>query len=998
MKNRIFKLALSFSFLYLLTLLQAQVPEGGIRLNATTGTTFQQIGKCTATATEVTGQTFTQGIQITVQSDITNTWDAQVKFPSIAGIDVNDVLFVAFYARTLSSPQETGEGNVTVIAENNTTYAKDISYTITIGNEWRQYYASVISGSTLTASQISYSFHCGFPEQIIEVADVQFLNYKQTIALEELPVTEITYFGQDPDAAWRAPAEERINQIRKGVADIKIYDAAGQPAGGAGITVEMVQHQFGFGTAIASNEFNSNATYRNKVVELFNEVVFENDLKWPQFNPANTTNITRAMDTLDAHHIPIRGHNVIWPSWKFTPSILETLKDNPVALRNAIDNHIDQVTQFTSGRLNDWDVMNEPYSEHDIQDILGNEVMADWYKRTRQNDRSVKLYINDYSIISSGGKNTVKQDYYYNLIKEIEADGGQIDGIGFQGHFSTELTPITRVYEILERYADLGKEMKITEHDINTTQRGVQADYTRDFMTICFSHSSVKSLLVWGFWAGRHWKPESAFYAEDWSVRPHGEVWSDMIFNKWWTPETTLVADANGETSLEGFLGRYKYTVTLGDEVRSGFFTIDNSNQSGQKNEVIISLDLSIPETVKLSSSVTGFLCEGETTTLAAPEGDGLNYTWYRDGVELPEATPSIETGVAGNYTVKINKSGIVVLSDTLEVVVQDAPVAEMTPAGTSTLCQGETLTLNGNTGEGLSYSWRKNGQQVLGNSDELEVVSSGTYSLITSLNGCKASSDQIVVTVGVKPEATITLSGDNPICEGEKTYLMATIATNIKYNWFRDNVELEKTERLLEVTETGSYTVETSIGDCSTMSDPVNIEVNPIPEAVITVTGALTFCEGSDVTLTGNSGEGLIYTWINGTSILDEAEQTIVVDESGSYSLMTTLENCSATSDPVIVTVLPATDPSCANSIVQREIPSTVYPNPFHGSFILNIPPDNSDEGIVQIINTAGKIVYSEALAPFTEMVQVQIADPGLYLLLIRKGTRMETLKVTGE
>ena len=93
-----------------------------------------------------------------------------------------------------------------------------------------------------------------------------------------------------------------------------------------------------------------------------------------------------------------------------------------------------------------------------------------------------------------------------------------------QGHFGTDLTPISRVYNILERFAELDKEIKITEFDINTTQRDVQADYTRDFMTILFSHSSVKSILVWGFWASRHWNPEAAFYEKDWTIRPHGEV------------------------------------------------------------------------------------------------------------------------------------------------------------------------------------------------------------------------------------------------------------------------------------------------------------------------------------------------------------------------------------------------------------------------------------------------------------------------------------------
>ena len=68
----------------------------------------------------------------------------------------------------------------------------------------------------------------------------------------------------------------------------------------------MVRHEFGFGTAIAANEFNTNDSYRNTLFEMFNEVVFENDLKWPQFNAeASNDHLIQAMDysgcTPDSH-------------------------------------------------------------------------------------------------------------------------------------------------------------------------------------------------------------------------------------------------------------------------------------------------------------------------------------------------------------------------------------------------------------------------------------------------------------------------------------------------------------------------------------------------------------------------------------------------------------------------------------------------------------------------------------------------------------------------
>jgi endo-1,4-beta-xylanase len=582
---------LIFASLLTWGILAAQIPAGGIQMNATTGTTHIKIGSSIVTEITIVDQPFTKGLRLVLPATVNNFWSEQVQFPTAVGIAANDVVLVAFYARTISSIQETGEGALTVVIENSTTYAKELSTKISIGSTWKQYYASAKCVSTLSATQVRYAFHTGYPSQVIEIADVQFLNYKTTLALKDLPITEITYSGQAADAPWRVAAADRIEQIRKGRVDIEVKDQHGNAVKDAEVSIEMVRHQFGFGTAIPASVFLNNAVFRNKVYELFNEVVFENDLKWPQFNPNSTLNLRRSLDSLERHQIPVRGHTVIWPSWKWCPPALQALSTNPAALTNEINKRIDDVTKFTKGRLNDWDVINEPYSERDIMNILGDEVMADWLKRVRQNDPDVKLYINDYGILSSGGMDIKKQDSYYNLIKYLDGLGAQVDGVGLQGHFSSELTPITKVYSIIERFATLGKDIKITEHDINITQRAVQAEYTRDFMTILFSHESVKSFMIWGFWQNSHWRPDAALFNADWTIRPHGEAWKELVFNQWWTKKKEKTTDSQGNVSFEGFLGTYNYTIKSGGKESTGVFEMNYSKQSGTANAVVLRME-----------------------------------------------------------------------------------------------------------------------------------------------------------------------------------------------------------------------------------------------------------------------------------------------------------------------------------------------------------------------------------------------------------------------
>ncbi len=764
------KHAVTITLLLIGKILFSQVPDGGIQLNATTGTTHQNIGVGQLSVVSVEDQPFTTALRLVVGANINNAWDSQIQFRAVEGIATNDVLLVAFYARTISSVQETGEGKLIATIENKSTYDKVIYQTVNIGQEWKQYYAPVVSNATLSASEVIYSFHTGFRSQTIEVADIKFLNYQQTLTIEDLPETEITYFGQAPDAEWRIEAEQRINQIRKGEMEIQIFDELGQPIKNADVSIEMIQHQFGFGSAIPAQRFMTNITFREKVYELFNEVVFENDLKWPGFNPNSTYNIRSTMDSLDKHNIALRGHNVIWPAWRWLPSSLEELANNPTALRVEIDKHIDEITQFTSGRLNDWDVINEPYSEHDVMDILGNEVMADWFKRVRQNDRAVKLYLNDYAILSGGGTNEVKQDFYYNLVQYIDSLGGEVQGIGLQGHFGSDLTSIPKIYSILDKFAGLEKDIKITEHDINITQREVQAEYTRDFMTICFSHPAVKSVMFWGFWENSHWMPDAALFNADWSIRLHGQMYIDMVFDQWWTPITQVITDESGRTYFEGFLGTYQYTVTDGENERTGTFTLNHSYQSEMPNSLIISLDDALPVQVKITSSKPAILCEGESVTLNAPIGDGLTYQWFNEDVLLDASTDSLETTQEGIYTVVVSKGEMEVASAPFEVVVNPYPEAKITADGELSFCPGGQVTLNANVADNITYTWYKGISRINGSVTSIDVNTSGTFKVVTNAKGCATESEPVVVTLysASNPECS---TGINELQDGWKVY-----------------------------------------------------------------------------------------------------------------------------------------------------------------------------------------------------------------------------------
>lgn len=583
----------TLSVLFSLTgIVLAQPPVGGGGLISNAVTEAQLNGPGILTRIEFEGATSTNALRFEADAVMTNAWDCKIEFPILGSVATNDVLLVAFQARTLSSEDEYGYGYIRVVAEAQSTHKSILEKTVKVGDQWKQYYVAAKSKTSLSMEELDLSFQVGAPFQTLEIAEIQFLNYRQTKTVEELPQTIITYHGQQADADWRAPAAERINQIRKGAVELIIRNADGTPVQNQTLSIEMIRHQFAFGTAIALNTFKNNETYREKAFELFNEIVFENSMKWGIFERSDQAYLSELIDLFNEKEIKVRGHNVIWPSYKWSPDYIEDIGTNASALRAELDERIDRAVNFSKGRLVDWDVVNEAYTNHDLMDILGDQEMAYWFNRTRQLDPTAKLYINDYNILTAGGTDVAHQDGYFANIQQINKDGGMIEGIGMQGHFFDDnFTPVAKVYSILDRFATFGTDIKITEHDISVTQRDVQAEYTRDFMTICFSHPSVQGFFIWGFWEGRHWKPDGAIYDRDWNLRPHGQAWIDLVHKTWWTPEQQLSTGPQGSAAFEGFLGTYAYTIGSGEEAQTGTFNIEYSHQGGLTNTVKLILD-----------------------------------------------------------------------------------------------------------------------------------------------------------------------------------------------------------------------------------------------------------------------------------------------------------------------------------------------------------------------------------------------------------------------
>ena len=57
-----------------------------------------------------------------------------------------------------------------------------------------------------------------------------------------------------------------------------------------------------------------------------------------------------------------------------------------------------------------------------------------------------------------------------------------------------------------------------------------------------------------GVWEGDHWKPQAALWRKDWSIKPGGQAYFDLVFRDWWT-KAQGKSSAAGDCTLRGFYG-----------------------------------------------------------------------------------------------------------------------------------------------------------------------------------------------------------------------------------------------------------------------------------------------------------------------------------------------------------------------------------------------------------------------------------------------------------
>ncbi|MEU8707869.1 endo-1,4-beta-xylanase [Streptomyces sp. NPDC048565] len=263
-----------------------------------------------------------------------------------------------------------------------------------------------------------------------------------------------------------------------------------------------------FGTAVAASHLGE-ADYASTLDAQFGSVTPENEMKWDAVESSRDSFNFSAADQIVSHAqgqgMKVRGHTLVWHSQ--LPGWVSGLGADD--LRSAMNNHITQVMTHFKGEIDSWDVVNEAYEDGNtgarrsspFQDTLGDGFIEEAFRTARTVDADAKLCYNDYN---TDGQNA-KSDAVYDMVKDFKERGVPIDCVGFQSHFNSN-SPVPSDYQAnLQRFADLGVDVQITELDIEGSGSAQAQSYTQ-VVEACLAVTRCTGLTVWGVTDKYSWR------------------------------------------------------------------------------------------------------------------------------------------------------------------------------------------------------------------------------------------------------------------------------------------------------------------------------------------------------------------------------------------------------------------------------------------------------------------------------------------------------------
>ena len=270
-----------------------------------------------------------------------------------------------------------------------------------------------------------------------------------------------------------------------------------------------------FGAA-AAEVIDSDAAYRDLYVTQTRIITTDVALKIgriaPQPGPKHFETADRLLAFCNQHRIAMRGHCLVWNEWN--PDWVKNL--SAAERRSYFDSYIEEVVSRYSGKLQSWDIVNEPFwPGHRAPggfrlgpwyDAFGPDYVRRAFERAALVDRTTKFVLNEAQTERDDELGLTVRRGLLKLVADLKNAGVKLDVVGLQGHLQPQYPhDPARFDEFLHALADLGVDIYITEFDVCDdvfpddveARDAAVASTARQFLATTLRHPAVKMLITW---------------------------------------------------------------------------------------------------------------------------------------------------------------------------------------------------------------------------------------------------------------------------------------------------------------------------------------------------------------------------------------------------------------------------------------------------------------------------------------------------------------------
>lgn len=326
-------------------------------------------------------------------------------------------------------------------------------------------------------------------------------------------------------------------------------------------------------------------------------------------------------------------------------------------------------------------------------------------------------------------------------------------------------------------------------------------------------------------------------------------------------------------------------------------------------------------------------MCENDSVILSYTKRDKLKYTWLQDGQPFENEANKYITKQAGTFAIVVEDT--VACTDTSDIVTTEQILLPANPSIFSDeyveICEGDSAKLFTDFVPEVEYLWKQGNIQLPIDSSTVYGYAGGLYTLTLKQEKCYSSSQDTVyiVVVPVPEKPLINISGETAFCQGDSITLSTKEQVSIdNYKWYKGINDLGIDNSELTVKQNGKYylKVYNEYNCFAEADDAVDVIVyeNPSIPTIVAVDDISLLCEGDTVVLSSETNDALTYKWSKDGGDLLVDNDTLVVTNSGDYSL-SVIENGCETQAGENITVIFNRKPDVGNSLAYQTDSDTI-------------------------------------------------------------------------